>query len=122
VVILRRLTLDQHGPGSAWVVRARIYTPGGGSTMPGLVGRPVAQLTKLVTSWAVAAHGTSSGRGVFLVRDSIYEGPASDVYDYDPSRTGDEAPYAAAIIERDASWLKLLANHLVQITWDRRGR
>lgn len=62
-------------------------------------------------------HGLTRGRGVFLVRDSIYEGPADDLYDYDTSRTGDEAPYAARIIERDDAWLKHLANHVVLIQY-----
>jgi len=60
--------------------------------------------------------GCQSQKGVFFVRDSIYSGPADDLYDYDPSRTGEEAPYAARVIEHSYDWLKYLGNHLVLLS------
>jgi len=61
--------------------------------------------------------GAGSGRGVFYVRDSIYSTPTNDLYDYDEGQTGEESPYASAIIERGYPWLMHLVNHLVLIRY-----
>ena len=58
--------------------------------------------------------GGCAGKGVFYVRDSIYEDQDGPVYDYDPSRRGDEAPYSSSVILHEYEWLKYLSNHVVQ--------
>ncbi len=54
-------------------------------------------------------------KGMFYVRDSIYSDPSEPLYDYDPSRQGDEAHYSKRIILREFDWLRYMANHVVQI-------
>lgn len=54
-------------------------------------------------------------KGVFFVRDSIYTGPDSLIYDYDKSRTGEEAPYSKRIVKRSFDWVKYLGNHVYSI-------
>lgn len=60
---------------------------------------------------AFAREGCNS-RGVFYVRDSIYDGDLdSAMYDYDRNMTGEEAPYSKPIVEHSYDWLKYLGNH-----------
>lgn len=62
------------------------------------------------------AIGGCAGKGVFYVRDSIYPDEEGPVYDYDPTRQGEEGPYVKRVILREYEWLKVLANHLIQVT------
>lgn len=59
--------------------------------------------------------GGCSGRGVFLVRDSIYGEDTQPVYDYDLTRTGDEGHYSRLLVEHEYEWVQHMANHFVQI-------
>lgn len=61
------------------------------------------------------AGGGCRGKGVFFVRDSIYEDPDGPMYDYDPTQRGEEAHYNKTVILREYEWLEYLANHIVQI-------
>lgn len=64
---------------------------------------------------AQAREGGCSPHGVFLVRDSIYPDKAAGLYDYDPSKVGEEEPYSKKIIQREYQWLKRFGNHAIQI-------
>jgi hypothetical protein len=63
----------------------------------------------------IRAHQTELGgcttRGVFHVRDSIYDGTASEpMYQYNPAIATRER-YSQRIIELDYNWVKFLSNH-----------
>lgn len=59
--------------------------------------------------------GCTSRKGVFYIRDSIYPSEGGPMYDYDPSRAGDEAPYAKKIVFKEYDWLHYFANHIAVI-------
>lgn len=65
-------------------------------------------------SWA--RLGGCEKRGAFYVRDSIYGEVGGPVYDYDPSETSDDAPYAKPIVMLEYDWVRTMANHAVVIT------
>ncbi len=66
---------------------------------------------------AYASHGgCTSNRGVFYVRDSIYPDENGPIYDYDPTTSGDEAPYTKKIVLKEYDWLHYFANNIVLIT------
>ena len=69
---------------------------------------PPKYVTPILYSW-----------GVFYVRDSIYGDKNGPTYDYDLSRTGEEAPHGRKIILRSYEWLQTAANHVVQISSNR---
>jgi hypothetical protein len=50
-------------------------------------------------------------KGVFYIRDSIYEGTPDLMYDYDKSQTGEELPYSKKIVEKSYDWIYYLASH-----------
>lgn len=60
-------------------------------------------------------EGGCEKRGVFLVRDSIYEWKDGPLYDYDSSKVGEEAPYSVTVVQKEYQWLKRFGNHAVQI-------
>jgi hypothetical protein len=60
--------------------------------------------------------GCKSGKGVFYIRDSIYEDPAGPMYDYDLFNKGEEAPYTKKIVTKEYEWLSYFANHIVVIS------
>ncbi len=60
---------------------------------------------------AMAAQGGCRSRGVFYVRDSIYEGTAEPEYDYIPGHVGEERPYSKRIVKHSYDWAKYLGNH-----------
>lgn len=62
-----------------------------------------------------ALTGPAPRRGVFFVRDSIFASPDNAPYDYDPTTTGDESPYADTLVERDEGWLWHGVNHLTVV-------
>ena len=59
--------------------------------------------------------GTSTGKGVFFVRDSIYPDPEGEKYNYVVNQTGEESALALPYIEHDYTWLMHLVNHIVAI-------
>ncbi len=63
----------------------------------------------------IKEDGGCSRKGVFYVRDSIYQGPSYPKYDYDPTRTGEEEPYSKKIVEKSYNWLTYLGNHIYLI-------
>lgn len=82
------------------------------------------RLLKLAEKWdktgqrlegAYQVQGGCHPRGMFYVRDSLYEDPQGPMYDYDPSQSGDEAPYAKPIIFHEYDWVRYLVNHATQI-------
>ena len=54
-------------------------------------------------------------KGVFLIRDSIYQGPNDLMYDYNPNFTEDNAPYSKRIVIKSYDWLKYLGNHAYSV-------
>lgn len=54
-------------------------------------------------------------KGIFYVRDSIYSDPEGPQYDYDPFRTGEEAPYSKTLVMLEYDWVRYMANHATQI-------
>jgi len=56
--------------------------------------------------------GCTSSKGVFYIRDSIYPDDGGPIYDYDPSQSGDEAPYAKKIVFKEYDWLRYFSNHI----------
>lgn len=58
---------------------------------------------------------TCSAKGVFYVRDSIYSYSEADMYDYDPTREGEEKRMNSPVILREYQWMELLGNHAFQI-------
>lgn len=64
---------------------------------------------------AYVAGGGCHPKGMFYVRDSIYSDIGGPIYDYDLSRTGDEAPYAKTIVLHEYDWIRYMANHATQI-------
>lgn len=59
--------------------------------------------------------GRCAGKGVFYVRDSLYQDPEGASYDYDLENTGEEVNIGKKVILREYEWLKVLSNHLIQI-------
>jgi hypothetical protein len=66
-------------------------------------------------SHSYTAVGGCNPKGVFYVRDSIYSDPNAPLYDYDPTRQGEEAPYTMNVVLHEYTWLQTLSNHVVQI-------
>jgi hypothetical protein len=66
-------------------------------------------VTKIKAS--MTANGGCATKGVFYVRDSIYTGNPSKIYDYDLSQTGEETPYSKRIVEHSFEWLLYMGNH-----------
>jgi hypothetical protein len=64
---------------------------------------------------AMKSQGGCSTKGVFYVRDSIYEGNPSNVYDYDLTIRGEEKPYSKKIVEHEYEWLLYMGNHAYTI-------
>lgn len=67
---------------------------------------------------ARAAYKKGGGchpKGMFYVRDSLYGDPQGPVYDYDPSRSGEEAPYPMTVVLHEYDWIRYLGNHATQI-------
>jgi hypothetical protein len=60
--------------------------------------------------------GGCSGKGMFYVRDSLYDDPNGPEYDYDPTRSDDNGKWGKHYIMREYEWLRVVANHAVQIT------
>ncbi|MBF0313654.1 MAG: hypothetical protein HQK52_09570 [Oligoflexia bacterium] len=60
---------------------------------------------------SIAKNGGCSSKGVFYVRDSIYDGVEEPIYDYDPAKVGEETRYSKRIILRSYDWAKYLGNH-----------
>jgi hypothetical protein len=59
----------------------------------------------------MAREGGCSNKGVFYVRDSIYDGTADEpMYSYSDDYTFEER-YSQRIIERSYDWVKYLSNH-----------
>lgn len=82
------------------------------------------RLLKLAEKWdktsqrledSYRAQGGCHPKGMFYVRDSLYEDPMGPMYDYDPSRVGEEAPYTKPIIFHEYDWVRYLVNHATQI-------
>lgn len=67
--------------------------------------------TKIETAYA-AGGGCTSRKGGFYIRDSIYPDDGGAIYDYDLTRTGDEAPYAKRVVFKEYDWLRYFANHI----------
>lgn len=56
----------------------------------------------------------NQGKGIFYVRDSIYDGENEPTYIYDMinvDQEGSRTPYSKKIIEHSYEWLKYLGNH-----------
>lgn len=64
---------------------------------------------------AQQAEGGCQDKGVFLVRDSIYDWPGGPIYDFDPTQAGEETSYSAPIVKKEYQWLKRFGNHAIQI-------
>ncbi len=62
--------------------------------------------------------GGCRGKGVFYVRDSIYPVETQPLYDYDPTRQGEEVHLNAPIILREYEWVEQVANHAYQIYFE----
>jgi hypothetical protein len=60
---------------------------------------------------SMAVNGECATKGIFYVRDSIYTGNPSKIYDYDLSQTGEETPYSKRIVEHSFEWLLYMGNH-----------
>jgi hypothetical protein len=75
--------------------------------------RAAATSTKIEQLWTKYG-GCSASKGAFYVRDSIYPDEGGPMYDYDPSRTGEESPYSRKIVLKEYDWLRYFANHVVQ--------
>jgi len=67
---------------------------------------------------AYLKNGGCRGKGVFYVRDSIYPREDRPVYDYDPTKEGEEEHMNAPIILREYEWLEQVANHAYQIYFE----
>ena len=67
---------------------------------------------------AYLKNGGCKSKGVFYVRDSIYPNKTQPLYDYDPSKKGEEEHLNAPIILREYAWLEQLSNHAVQIRFE----
>ncbi|MBF0299309.1 MAG: hypothetical protein HQK51_11350 [Oligoflexia bacterium] len=62
--------------------------------------------------------GCNTSRGVFYIRDSIYNGREDRViYNYDLNKAGEEKYYAARIIKKSYHWIKYLGNNAFVIKW-----
>lgn len=59
--------------------------------------------------------GGCNESGVFYVRDSINPDKTLALYDYDPTRTGEEEHLNAPIIYRSYQWFNSTGNHAFQI-------
>lgn len=71
-----------------------------------------------ITAKAEAAFRRGGGchpKGMFYVRDSIYQDTQAPQYDYDPTRTGEESRYTKTIVLHEYDWVRVLANHVTQI-------
>lgn len=75
--------------------------------------RAASTSTRIEDLWTQRG-GCSSDKGVFYVRDSIYPDTDGPMYDYDPSKTGEESPYSRKIVLKEYDWLRYFANHVVQ--------
>jgi len=62
-----------------------------------------------------AEGGTSTGKGVFFVRDSLYPDNEAPLYDYLTGQTGEENHLTLKYVEHDYTWLMHLVNHIVAI-------
>lgn len=76
--------------------------------------RAASTSTRIEDLWTQRG-GCSSGKGVFYVRDSIYPDADGPIYDYDPSKTGEESPYSRKIVLKEYDWLRYFANHVTQV-------
>ena len=59
--------------------------------------------------------GGCSGRGVFYVRDSIYDDASEGDYVYNSAKPDDKSPYTKRVLLREYEWLRYLGNHAFQI-------
>jgi hypothetical protein len=57
-------------------------------------------------------------KGVFYVRDSIYDNPDGELYDFDPTVKGEERPYSRPLVMIEYDWIATMGNHAVQILND----
>lgn len=57
-----------------------------------------------------------STKGVFYVRDSIYQDPTAPLYQYDLLNPAADRPYTKKVVLREYDWLIHLANHVTAIT------
>ncbi len=60
-------------------------------------------------------RGGCWNKGVFYVRDSIYDGPEDLMYDYVRTETGEEEPYSAKIVKKSYNWARFLGNHAYSV-------
>lgn len=60
---------------------------------------------------AKSEQGGCSSKGVFYIRDSIYNGVSEPKYDYDLNKVGEETLYSKRIIEKSYDFVKYLGNH-----------
>jgi hypothetical protein len=64
---------------------------------------------------SIEARGACNEKGVFYVRDSIYESTTEPMYVYDVSKPDAARPYSPRLVMLEYSWLTHLANHIVVI-------
>lgn len=69
----------------------------------------------LGTEQPYQAAGGCSGKGTFLVRDSIYGLDSEPAYDYDPTRTDDDGHYSKLLVEHEYEWVRYMTNHAFQV-------
>jgi hypothetical protein len=60
-------------------------------------------------------QGGCRTKGVFYVRDSIYEDSSQPIYDYDPAVKGEEKPYSKPLVQLEYEWLLYLGNHVYTV-------
>ena len=77
-----------------------------------------AQRYKTLAAKLNAAYEQGGGcknRGVFYVRDSLYNDANGPAYDYDLAKEGEERPLGKRVILREYEWLRYLSNHVIQV-------
>ena len=67
---------------------------------------------------AYTKGGGCHPKGVFYVRDSIYEDETAPLYDYDTKNVGEEMRYTKPIVLLEYDWINYMANHATQILVD----